>query len=125
MDKKNSDGEGAAIPSAQAAMMKALGAVIFPLAVKAALALEILPVLEEGRHASAPALATHLGLDTSALGRLLSNLQVHAGPGVRHAIVDHGFSPATAARVRRLMSAIRPRSGRSAYLSPSSFGSWE
>jgi hypothetical protein len=74
MDKQNSGGERAAIPSAEAAMMKALGAVIFPLAVKAALTLEILPVLEEGRHASAPALATHLGLDAAALGRLLTAL---------------------------------------------------
>ena len=75
MDRPNpGDDKRAANPSPEAAMMKALGTMIFPLAVKAALALDILPVLEEGRHASAPALAAHLGIDAAALGRLLTAL---------------------------------------------------
>ncbi|MBP1202445.1 hypothetical protein JOD97_000459 [Duganella sp. 1411] len=74
MDKHNPDDERAAIPSPEAAMMKALGSMIFPLAVKAALALEMLPILEEGKHAGTPALATRLGVDAGALGRLLTSL---------------------------------------------------
>lgn len=74
MDKQHSADLPAAGPSPQAAMMKALGAMIFPLSVKAALELGILPVLEEGRYASAPELAEHLGLDADALARLLSAL---------------------------------------------------
>ena len=74
MDKPRSADREAAGPSPQAAMMKALGAMIFPLSVKAALELEILPVLEEGRHASTPELAAHLGLDAAPLGRLLTAL---------------------------------------------------
>ncbi len=72
--QRTSGDQRAATPSPEAAMMKALGAMIFPLSVKAALALDILPVLEEGRHASAPELAAHLGLDAAALGRLLTAL---------------------------------------------------
>lgn len=74
MDKEHTADRHAAGPSPQAAMMQALGAMIFPLSVKAALELELLPVLAEGRHASAPELAAHLGLDAAALGRLLTAL---------------------------------------------------
>lgn len=68
------DNQQATGPSPQAAMMKALGAMIFPLSVKAALELEILPVLKEGRYTSAPELAGHLGLDAASLARVLTAL---------------------------------------------------
>ena len=74
MDKPHTASREAAGPSPQAAMMKALGAMIFPLSVKAALELELLPALEEGSHTTTSELAAHLGLDAAALGRLLTAL---------------------------------------------------
>lgn len=71
---RSGGGERAAEPSARAAMMKALGAMIFPLAVKAALELDVLPALERDE-ADVPALAGRLGLDPAALLRLLKALE--------------------------------------------------
>lgn len=121
------DSQQTAGPSPQAAMMKALGAMIFPLSVKAALELEILPVLKEGRHTSACELAERLGLDAASLARLLTALAAMGvlcrqddrygvtpfgatllpGPGSMHALARYLLDDSVLLPMARLNASVR------------------